>query len=215
MRLLAFARHALAAGVLALTAIGTAQAQETEVPRVDTSAIEVTSAAKPQVLLRTSQGDILLELYADRAPNTVNNFVQYVEDGYYDGTIFHRVITGFMVQGGGFTADMERKSTRNPVRNEADNGLLNERGTIAMARTNDPHSATSQFFINHQNNRSLDHRDKNSSRGWGYTVFGKVLQGMEVVDAIATAETGPIPPFGRDVPLSTISIQSAQVFKAE
>lgn len=215
----AFALRFVGICLLALTTVS-ATAQEAEstaapAPRIDAGAIEVTNVSKPQVLLRTSMGDILLELYADRAPNTVNNFIRYVEDGFYAGTVFHRVINGFMIQGGGMTADLQRKSTRGGVRNEADNGLTNDRGTIAMARTNDPHSATSQFFINHRDNSSLNHRNKDSSSGWGYTVFGKVLQGMEVVDAIAAVETGPIPPFPRDVPLETISIESAQTFKAD
>ncbi len=214
MRHINLLRQALAICLLAVGSIATVTAQTVEIPRIDSNSIEVTSANKPQVLLHTSKGDILLELYADRAPNTVRNFIQYAEDDFYNNSIFHRVISGFMVQGGGFTAEMERKTTRNPVVNEADNGLLNERGTVAMARTNDPHSATSQFFINHKNNRALDHRNKNSSQGWGYTVFGKVLQGMDVVDTIAATETGPIPPFGRDVPLETISIESVDVFKA-
>lgn len=214
MRHITFTQQIVTVCLLAIASIAVVHAQSADVPRMDTSTIEVTAANKPQVLLHTSKGDILLELYADRAPNTVKNYIQYAEDGFYDGSIFHRVITGFMVQGGGFTADMERKTPRNSVVNEADNGLLNERGTIAMARTNDPHSATSQFFINHNNNRSLDHRNKNSNQAWGYTVFGKVLNGMEVVDTIAATETGPIPPFGRDVPLETISIDSVEVFTA-
>ncbi len=219
MRRIAFIGQTMAICLLALSSLTAVNAQPAETAsfeptRIDSSTIEVTKAGQPQVLLHTSMGDILLELYADRAPNTVRNFIQYAEDDYYAGTIFHRVIEGFMIQGGGFTEDMTRKETRNPVTNEADNNLTNERGTIAMARTGDPHSATSQFFINHSDNRALDHRNKNSSQGWGYTVFGKVVKGMEVVDAIAATDTGPIPPFNRDVPLETIHIESVEVFQA-
>jgi cyclophilin family peptidyl-prolyl cis-trans isomerase len=166
----------------------------------------VAAAENPQVSLQTSQGTITLELYADKAPKTVENFLAYVDEGFYDGTIFHRVIRDFMIQGGGFTADMEKKPTRDPIENEAGNGLKNERGTIAMARTGDPHSATAQFFINHEDNAFLDHRDK-SSRGWGYAVFGRVTQGMDVVDAIAAAPTGSKAPFPKDVPETTVVIE--------
>jgi cyclophilin family peptidyl-prolyl cis-trans isomerase len=164
------------------------------------------AAENPQVSLQTSQGTITLELYADKAPETVKNFLAYVDDGFYGGTIFHRVIKDFMIQGGGYTADMEKKPTRDPIENEADNGLKNERGTVAMARTGDPHSATAQFFINHKDNAFLDHRDK-SPRGWGYTVFGRVTAGMDVVDTIATAPTGSKPPFPKDVPETTVVIE--------
>ncbi|MGB5173412.1 MAG: peptidylprolyl isomerase [Thermoanaerobaculia bacterium] len=162
----------------------------------------------PRVLLETNHGNIILELYPDKAPQSVGNFLAYVDEGYYSGTIFHRVIDGFMIQGGGFTDDMTQKSTKNGVPNEADNGLKNSRGTVAMARTTDPHSATSQFFINLVDNAPLDHTDK-TPRGWGYTVFGKVVEGMDVVDAIAKAPTGTVGPF-RDVPSETVVIVSAQ-----
>jgi peptidyl-prolyl cis-trans isomerase B (cyclophilin B) len=145
--------------------------------------------AHPQVLLETSKGNITLELYPDKAPKTVENFLQYVKSGFYNGTIFHRVIPSFMIQGGGFTTDMTQKPTKGPVKNEADNRLSNERGTIAMARTGDPDSATAQFFINHKDNASLNFTAKNAA-GWGYTVFGKVVEGMDVVDAIAQVPTG-------------------------
>jgi len=161
----------------------------------------------PQVVMSTSLGDITLELDRARAPATVENFLGYVDDGFYDGTLFHRVIEGFMVQGGGFSDDFMKRPTRAPVRNEADNGLSNRRLTIAMARTSDPHSATAQFFINHVDNGNLDHTARNS-RGWGYTVFGRVIEGSEVVDAIAEVPTGAAGPFRSDVPRDAVIIES-------
>jgi cyclophilin family peptidyl-prolyl cis-trans isomerase len=140
----------------------------------------------PKVLMKTSMGDITLELSNDKAPVTVKNFLGYVDDKFYDGTIFHRVIKGFMIQGGGHIPDMSKKPTKGPIKNEADNGLSNKRGTIAMARMPDPHSATAQFFINHVDNPNLDHMDKGD--GYGYCVFGKVIAGMDVVDAIANVK---------------------------
>lgn len=163
----------------------------------------------PMVVLDTNKGEIVLELYPEKAPATVKNFLEYVESGFYENTVFHRVIAGFMVQGGGFDADLNRKQTNAPVKNEADNELKNERGTIAMARTSDPHSATSQFFINLVDNGYLNFRDK-SPQGWGYTVFGKVVEGMDVVDEIAKAKTtfkGGM----RDVPAEPILIEKASV----
>jgi cyclophilin family peptidyl-prolyl cis-trans isomerase len=159
-----------------------------------------------RVLMQTSKGDITLELDADKAPDTVKNFLRYVDEGFYDGTIFHRVIKNFMIQGGGFTPDMKQKKTHEPVKNEAKNGLKNARGTVAMARTSDPHSATAQFFINHKNNDFLDYPGQD---GWGYTVFGKVTGGMEVVDAIAVVPTGTSGSF-RDVPTETVTILSVK-----
>ena len=147
------------------------------------------SPGNPQVIIETSKGNIVLELYPEKAPITVKNFLNYVYLGHYNGTIFHRVIPNFMIQGGGFTPYMTNKVTDKPIQNEADNGLKNKRGTVAMARTQDPHSATGQFFINTKNNTFLDHRSK-TSQGWGYTVFGKVVDGMDVVDAISTVKTG-------------------------
>ena len=160
----------------------------------------------PEVTIHTNRGDIRLELYPDKAPITVENFLQYARDGFYDETIFHRVISHFMIQGGGLTNDMKRKPTREPIVNEADNGLKNIRGTIAMARTNEVNSATSQFFINVELNGSLDHTGKTDSRSWGYAVFGKVIDGMDVVDDIRFVETDP-----RDVPQTPIFIQSVEV----
>jgi len=164
-------------------------------------------APAPRVALETSKGAIVLELDAEHAPRTVENFLAYVDAGFYDGTIFHRVIAGFMIQGGGFDAGMSQKKTRAPIANEADNGLKNRRGTIAMARTGDPHSATAQFFVNSVDNRPLDHTSKDA-RGWGYTVFGKVVEGMDVVDAISSVATTTKPPFA-DVPVETVTILKA------
>lgn len=162
--------------------------------------------ANPQVVIETNKGTIVAELYATEAPKSTENFLQYVDDGYYDGTIFHRVIPDFMIQGGGFTADMQKKDTREPIENEADNGLENERGTLAMARTNDPHSASSQFFVNVTDNDFLNHRGKNP-RGWGYAVFGKVIEGMDVVDAIVAVPTTRKGPMS-DVPVEPVVIES-------
>lgn len=163
----------------------------------------------PQVVIHTSLGDILIELDSTKAPATVDNFLQYAKDGFYDGTIFHRVIRGFMIQGGGFTEAFEKKTTRAPIKNEADNGLKNNRGTIAMARTPNPHSATGQFFINLVNNDGLNHRGK-TQQGWGYAVFGKVTQGMEVVDNIAKARTTRKGPH-QNVPVNDIVIKSVEI----
>ncbi len=157
---------------------------------------------KPMVLISTSLGDIKLELYEEQAPITVANFLSYVEEGFFDGTIFHRVINNFMIQGGGITADMKQKPTKAPIKNEADNGLKNDRGTVAMARTAVVDSATSQFFINHKDNSFLDH----GARDFGYAVFGKVVEGIDVVDKIAAVQTRP-----GDVPVETVSILSMKV----
>jgi len=164
------------------------------------------NAKKPLVNLQTTEGLIVLELDAEKAPETVKNFLNYIKMGFYDGTIFHRVISNFMIQGGGYTTDLQKKTTNPPVKNEADNGLQNLRGTIAMARTNDPHSATAQFFINVVDNNFLDHRQK-SVRGWGYAVFGRVIEGMEIVDKIRKTPTGGKGPFPTDVPKTTVMIE--------
>jgi peptidyl-prolyl cis-trans isomerase A (cyclophilin A) len=155
------------------------------------------------VLIKTSKGEIRVELLADKAPITVKNFLSYVDDGFYDGTIFHRVIDGFMIQGGGFSADMRQKTTKAPIKNEADNGVKNARGTLAMARTSVVDSATAQFFINLVDNAMLNH----GSRDFGYAVFGRVVGGMDVVDQIAKVPTGQKGPYG-DVPVDTVTIQS-------
>ncbi|MDA0754958.1 MAG: peptidylprolyl isomerase [Proteobacteria bacterium] len=170
--------------------------------------IEETSMT--QVTIKTSLGDIELELDGEKAPITVENFVSIANSGYYAGTIFHRVINGFMVQGGGLNADMSNKSTGTaPIQNEANNGLANDRGTIAMARTMEPHSATGQFFINHKDNSFLNHTGENP-QGWGYAVFGKVTEGMDVVDAIADVATSSSGGH-QDVPLEVITIESVTV----
>ena len=163
------------------------------------------AADKPLVQIETSMGSIEVELYPDKAPVSVANFLSYTSTGFYNGTIFHRVIKNFMIQGGGFTADYNRKSTQPPIENEAFNGLTNDLGTLAMARTNDPHSATSQFFINTANNAFLNFKNK-STRGWGYTVFGKVTKGMDVVDKIQNLKTGPASFFPSDVPQQQVLI---------
>ena len=167
----------------------------------------------PRVKMTTSLGDIVVELDSTAAPKTVDNFLTYVNDGFYDGVIFHRVIAGFMIQGGGFNADMQRKATRPPIPNEADNGLSNLSGTIAMARTADPHSAGAQFFINVKDNPFLNHRDK-TMQGWGYCVFGKVVEGMAAVRAIENGPTTTISGM-RDVPETPVVIQRATVVSSK
>jgi len=166
-------------------------------------------AASPRVKMDTSMGVIVLELSPHRAPQTVENFLTYTRDGFYDGVIFHRVIQNFMIQGGGLTESMERKKTRAPIKNEADNGLKNRKGSIAMARKGDPHSATAQFFINTKDNPNLDFRAK-SAQGWGYCVFGRVVEGMDVVVAIEAVPTGRKGPY-RDVPRKPVIIRKATV----
>jgi peptidyl-prolyl cis-trans isomerase B (cyclophilin B) len=167
--------------------------------------------ANPRVLLSTSLGDITLELDMEKAPISSANFLAYVSSCHFDGTIFHRVIPGFMIQGGGFTADMHQKETNPSIVNEADNGLKNSRGTVAMARTSEPHSASSQFFVNLSDNGFLDHTSKDA-RGWGYAVFGKVVEGLDVVDAMAKVATGTHGPHA-DVPVVPVVIQRAAVLQ--
>ncbi len=162
-----------------------------------------------KVAIETSEGTFTIELDADKAPKTVENFLAYVDAGHYEGTLFHRVIDGFMVQGGGYDADFNKKPTRAPIENEADNGLKNKTGTVAMARTSDPHSATAQFFVNVADNAFLDHTAK-SERGWGYAVFGKVVDGMDVVDKMKSVDTGAKGPFQKDAPQQDIVITSAK-----
>lgn len=158
-------------------------------PAMSTHGANESSRELVNVRFETTLGDFTVELNADRAPATVENFLQYVDDGFYNDTIFHRVIPGFMVQGGGFTEAMQQKQTRDPIQNEADNGLPNTTGSIAMARTNNPHSATAQFFINVKNNHSLNHKGKTQA-AWGYAVFGKVTDGMDTINAIELVDTG-------------------------
>ncbi|MCB1956084.1 MAG: peptidyl-prolyl cis-trans isomerase [Rhodocyclaceae bacterium] len=167
-------------------------------------------AANPVVELKTSAGPIRLELFADKAPESVDNFLAYVRDGHYNGTIFHRVISGFMIQGGGFDGDMKQRDTKAPIRNEAKNGLKNKTGTIAMARTSNPHSATAQFFINLVDNSSLDYP---SPDGWGYAVFGEVTEGLDVVKKIGAVRTTTVG-YYRDVPAEPIVIESASVIES-
>lgn len=161
------------------------------------------------ITLHTNYGDIELELDFDKAPKSAANFKQYAEDGFYNGTIFHRVINNFMIQGGGFDEDMSQKETRGTIENEADNGLKNDTGTIAMARTADPHSATAQFFINVADNDFLNHSSK-TSQGWGYAVFGKVTNGMDVVEKLKTVKTGSAGPH-QDVPVEAVVIERVTV----
>jgi len=160
-------------------------------------------AANPIVEMKTNQGSIVIELYADKAPKTVENFLQYVKDGFYNGTLFHRVIDGFMIQGGGYEPGMREKPTRAPIENEAKNGLKNVTGSIAMARTPNPHSAAAQFFINVANNGFLDYPGQD---GWGYAVFGKVTQGIDVVQKIAKVKKNR-----QDIPLETVLIESVRI----
>jgi len=165
-------------------------------------------AADPKVEIKTSLGNIVLELNQEKAPKSVDNFLQYVKSGAYNGTIFHRVIEGFMIQGGGYDADMQKKPTRGAIKNEATNGLKNDRGTIAMARTGDPHSATAQFFINVADNAALNH--VSPEQNWGYAVFGKVVEGMDVVDKIKAVKTGD-KAYMQNVPLEPVVIVSVKL----
>ena len=164
----------------------------------------------PKVSLQTNQGIIVIELDAEKAPVSVENFLTYVREGYYEGMIFHRVIKNFMIQGGGFDADFNKKETHAPIKNEATNGLSNKQGTLAMARTNDPHSASAQFFINTVDNDFLDHTSP-TPRGWGYTVFGKVVEGMDVVEKIRSIPTSGSGPFPTDVPETPVIIEKALI----
>ena len=177
------------------------------------AAAHASFAADPRVELRTNRGAIVIELYPDKAPKTVANFLQYVKDGQYNGTIFHRVIPGFMIQGGGLDREMREKATRAPIENEAANGLKNGIGTLAMARTPDPHSASAQFFINLKNNDFLNFREP-TAQGYGYTVFGKVVSGMDVVEKIAKVPTGNAGPH-QNVPREPVIIESATVVPAK
>lgn len=171
------------------------------------------AADNPVVLMKTSLGNVTIELDAEKAPISVKNFLSYVNDGSYEGTIFHRVIKKFMNQGGGFTPDFKKKPTKNPIQNEADNGLKNDRGTIAMARTNSPHSATNQFFINTADNVFLNHKSK-TARGWGYTVFGKVVSGMDVMDKIEQSKTHTNTKGMQNVPVNDILILKMSILNS-
>jgi len=177
------------------------------------AAANVSAQENPVVVIETSMGNITVELNQDRAPISVENFLGYVKDGFYDGTIFHRVISNFMIQGGGFTPEMDHKETRDPIKNEADNGLKNRRGTLAMARTPEVNSATAQFFINVQDNAFLDHKGE-SAQDYGYAVFGRVTEGMDVVDRIKDVPTGSVGPF-QDVPTEKVIIKTIRVQEAQ
>ena len=203
-------RNALMSLMLATTAFAAA-AQDAAKVAPKAEAAPTATAATTKVRLNTNMGAIVLELDGAKAPKSVENFLQYVKDKHYDGTVFHRVIDGFMIQGGGFTPELMQKPMRQPVVNEADNGLHNLRGTVAMARTPDPNSATSQFFINVVDNKNLDHVSKENGSTWGYAVFGKVISGLDVVDSIRAVATGPKGPFGSDVPVSAVVINSAEI----
>ena len=196
MRILAFI-------LLALPLAAMAETQATE-------ANDNEQTENPTLILHTNHGAITIELFEDKAPKSVENFLQYARDGHYDGTLFHRVISNFMIQGGGFDTDFNQKPTREPITNEADNGLSNKRGTLAMARTNDPHSATSQFFINVTDNAFLDHKGKHSGQSWGYAVFGQVTDGMDVVDAIREVATGSHGGH-QNVPSEPVIIERAEI----
>ena len=161
------------------------------------------------VEFETTLGNFKIELDEEKAPKTVENFLAYVDDGHYPGTVFHRIIDNFMVQGGGYDEELKKKTTKPPVENEADNGLKNTLGTVAMARTSDPNSATAQFFVNVKDNDFLDHSAK-TDRGWGYCVFGKVTDGMDIIDKMKAVETGPKGPFKKDAPAENIVIKSAK-----
>jgi len=169
------------------------------------------AAGNPKVVLHTSQGDITLELYPDKAPKTVDNFEQYVKDGFYNGTTFHRVIPTFMIQGGGWTKELLRKRTRAPIHNEANNGLSNNKYTVAMARTADPHSAAAEFFINTVDNPRLNYTADTNSLTWGYCVFGKVVSGQDVVEKIKAVPTGAQGPLPSDVPTTPVTIDKAEL----
>jgi peptidyl-prolyl cis-trans isomerase B (cyclophilin B) len=170
---------------------------------------ELVADNKASAILETNMGNIVIELEKEKAPISTKNFIQYVKDGYYDGTVFHRVIDGFMIQGGGMTSDMKEKPTRDPIQNEADNGLKNLKYTVAMARTPDPHSASAQFFINVGDNPALDHRNK-TPIGWGYAVFGKVVEGQDVVDKIKMVKTGDKGNH-QNVPIEPVVIEKASI----
>jgi len=179
-------------------------------PKAQKATKKMTEPKPLQVKFETSQGNFVIQLDKTKAPVTVENFLGYVKEGFYDGTIFHRVIPGFMAQGGGFSTDYKQKATKAPIKIEADNGLPNKRGSVAMARTSDPNSATAQFFINFIDNGFLNHKNP-TPQGWGYTVFGEVVEGMDVVDGFGKIPTGPGGPFPTDVPKTQIVINKATV----
>ncbi len=195
----------------ALTQACADKANTSKTPATASQSKGATMTQHPKVTLETTKGRVVVELYPEKAPKTVENFLTYAKEGFYDGTIFHRVIPNFMIQGGGMTADLQQKATHPPIPNEADNGLENDRGTIAMARTSDPDSATAQFFINLVDNDFLNYRNK-TPQGWGYAVFGKVVEGMDVVDEIAKVQTGRKGPYS-DVPVEPVIIEHATILE--
>ncbi len=201
--------RALIASVLLVTLAAEAQ------DAADDSNIPASEPAQASfVNIETSLGSFVIELMPDKAPNSVANFLNYVDSGFYDGTIFHRIIGSFVIQGGGFAPDFTKKPTLQPITNEADNMVSNGVGTLAMARTADPHSATSQFYINVADNIALNHTGKTNSRAWGYAVFARVVSGMEVIEAIRTVPTGAGGPFPRDVPLAPVTLIKATPMSA-
>jgi len=210
-----FTRLVIAAGLLLPACV---LAQETAAPApaavADPATVAEVVAPNSRLALRTNQGDIIIELEATKAPKSTENFLQYVKDGHYNGTIFHRVIDGFMAQGGGFTSDLQIKPTKPAIQNEANNGLSNLRGTLAMARTGEPHSAQAQFFINLVDNPRLDFVSEQNGFTWGYAVFAKVVEGMDVVDRIRVIPTGPQGPFAKDVPTQPVIIERVDLLEA-
>jgi peptidyl-prolyl cis-trans isomerase A (cyclophilin A)/peptidyl-prolyl cis-trans isomerase B (cyclophilin B) len=180
-------------------------------PAKATAAVAAVASGSNKAVLHTSMGDIIIEVYPDKAPKTVDNFEQYVKDGFYNGTVFHRVIPTFMIQGGGWTKELQRKRTRAPIHNEANNGLSNVKYSVAMARTGDPHSAAAEFFINVVDNKRLDYTADTNSLTWGYCVFGKVIAGQDVVDKIKAVPTGAQGPLNSDAPQTPVVIEKAEM----
>ncbi|GLQ88720.1 peptidylprolyl isomerase [Dyella flagellata] len=204
-------KYLLTALLLLAAPLGVAQTSKSPT----TPAQPASAAANPQVIVHTSAGDITLELYADKSPKSVANFLRYVHEGFYAGTVFHRVIPGYLIQGGLYTAELQPRRTHSPVPSEADNGLSNLRGTVAVARGADPNSGTSQFFVNLVDDRRLDYVGNQTGLTWGYTVFGKVIKGLDVVDKIAALPTHAQGPFAADVPTPLVVIQSVNVIGEE
>ena len=197
--------------LLPLGAFAQGKAESAAKPAAAEAAPASETATNPKALIKTTLGDITIELDAAKAPKSTENFLKYAKSGFYNGTIFHRVIGNFMIQGGGFTPDLNQKPTNPSIPNEAKNGLSNKRGTLAMARTPDPNSATAQFFINLVDNRNLDYVSDERPETWGYAVFGQVVAGMDVVDKIAATPTGPKGPFRSDVPTTDVVIEKVEI----
>ncbi len=207
-------RVAFVALLLPLAAHAQSDAAKAKPTATEKAAAAVEKSINPSAVISTNLGDITVELFADKAPKSVENFIQYANDGFYNSTTFHRVIDNFMIQGGGFTQDLRQKPTRAAIQNEAKNGLSNSRGTLAMARTADPHSATAQFFINVVDNSNLDYVSDERPETWGYAVFGKVTGGMDVVDKIKSTPTGAQGPFRGDVPVTPVVIEKVTINQA-